>query len=165
MQTFRLLREADAHGSTRGVLRGYNDALIANTLEDGFNAPKVAGRTRIPAGRYRLGFHASPRFDKSYRPRIERAGERYRGMIEVRDVPSFTAILIHCGNTVEDTAGCVLLGDQIATANGRFIIPGGHTWPAFLRAYPIIAEAIEKHGAELIVEDVSRAAIPTPKPI
>ncbi|MBN9568688.1 MAG: hypothetical protein J0H79_13895 [Alphaproteobacteria bacterium] len=153
MHTFRLLRDAEAHGSTRGTLRGFNDALIASTLEDGFNAPKIAGRTRIPAGTYRLGFHGSPRFDKSYKPRIERAGERYRGMIHIMAVPGFEWILIHCGNTTADTAGCVLLGDQIAMADGRFMIPGGHTWPAFLRAYPILAEAIVKHGAELVIED------------
>ncbi|OJW25869.1 MAG: hypothetical protein BGO51_15595 [Rhodospirillales bacterium 69-11] len=74
-------------------------------------------------------------------------------MIEVRGVPNFTAILIHCGNTVEDTAGCVLVGERvIATTNGLYI-PGGETWPAFLRLYPILTEAIERGGAELIITD------------
>ena len=33
------------------------------------------------------------------------------GMLHVLDVPNFKYILIHCGNTDEDTAGCLLLGD------------------------------------------------------
>ena len=31
-------------------------------------------------------------------------------MIELSDVPDFTDILIHCGNTDDDTAGCILVG-------------------------------------------------------
>ena len=33
-------------------------------------------------------------------------------MLHVLDVPGFEYILIHCGNTDEHTAGCLLVGDS-----------------------------------------------------
>ena len=65
------------------------------------------------------------------------------GMLHVLNVPGFEYILIHCGNTDEHTAGCLLVGDsqennQI-TKNG-FI---GKSTQAYKRIYPRIAEAID----------------------
>jgi hypothetical protein len=72
------------------------------------------------------------------------------GMLEVCDVPNFKYILLHCGNTDEDTAGCLLLGDtqennDIKT-NG-FI---GKSTQAYKRVYPKIAKALEE-GEEVII--------------
>ena len=50
---------------------------------------------RIPAGVYHCGKYPSKKF-----------GLRYH----VRDVPERTYILIHAGNFVRDTHGCILLG-------------------------------------------------------
>ena len=33
-------------------------------------------------------------------------------MLELQDVPNFKYILIHAGNTDEQTAGCILVGDS-----------------------------------------------------
>lgn len=57
---------------------------------------KIKGRTAIPKGRYRIKMYMSPRFR--------------RLLPMLMDVPGFKYILIHAGNTVEDTDGCLLPG-------------------------------------------------------
>ena len=64
---------------------------------------KATGRTAIPTGTYRLRVSASPKFK--------------RELIEVLDVPGFTGIRIHRGNTAADSEGCILPG--VNNAVGR----------------------------------------------
>ena len=74
-------------------------------------------------------------------------------MIHVQDVPGFTYILWHTGNTDEHTMGCLLLGDtaqQNITKEG-FI---GASSVAYKRVYPKIADAIES-GADVEVKYVN----------
>ena len=67
------------------------------------NEWKVYGETAIPYGEYNVLITMSSRF-KRMLPLIE-------------NVPGFTGIRIHPGNTFEDTEGCIL--------PGRIQIPGG----------------------------------------
>ena len=73
------------------------------------------------------------------------------GMLEVLDVPDFKYILIHCGNTDEDTAGCLLLGDT-QSSNKRlkngFI---GKSTQAYKRVYTQIALALQS-GEDVTLE-------------
>ena len=59
---------------------------------------KIPGRTAIPAGVYEVIVNISPRFRRKL-PRL-------------LDVPGFDGILIHRGNTAEDTSGCILVGEN-----------------------------------------------------
>jgi hypothetical protein len=92
-----------------GVSCTIGDLLIdgepfCNTLEDVVreraNAPvadwKIAGKTAIPAGVYLVEITWSNRF-KCDLPMLS-------------NVPGFTAIRIHAGNTDADTEGCILVG-------------------------------------------------------
>lgn len=71
---------------------------FCDTLEDKVRplGEKIAGKTAIPAGTYKVKMTWSPRF-KRYLP-------------EILNVPNFTGVRIHSGNTAENSSGCVLLG-------------------------------------------------------
>lgn len=59
---------------------------------------KVKGMTAIPEGRYLMRFTYSPKFGKR--------------LFRLMDVPLFDGIRIHSGNSVKDTQGCILVGNN-----------------------------------------------------
>ena len=69
---------------------------FCDTLEDTIRTEKIAGRTAIPAGKYKVKKTYSQRFQKK--------------LPEILNVPGFTGVRIHSGNTAKDTDGCLLLG-------------------------------------------------------
>jgi hypothetical protein len=112
---------------TLGILF-INLAFSAFIIEDTKHDIKIPGKTRIPAGRYRIRLTYSPKFKKN--------------MLEVCDVPNFTGIRIHPGNTAEDTQGCLMPGNIC-----RFHDDGASriedSLIAYNRIYPIITKALE----------------------
>lgn len=77
---------------------------FCDTLEDKVRnlpiEPKVYSQTAIPSGTYKVTLAMSPRF-KRLLPRLH-------------SVPYFEGILIHSGNKAEDSAGCILVGENKA---------------------------------------------------
>ena len=139
--THRLIRFSTGEESTLGLWFSGPD-FVCFTLEDERRAVKVAGETRIPAGRYRLKKWTHP--DSKFNKRAARHfPEIHRGfVIEIADVPNFEAALVHWGNDSGDTEGCVLVGDSVqqnVTKNG-FV---GASRQAYERWYPPIADALE----------------------
>ena len=88
-------------------------------LEDEFREVKMAGETRIPAGRYKVKLRTVGGFHTKYSKRF---GSEHHGMLQVMDVPGFEYILIHLGNDDDDTDGCLLVGAGCNTANGLLTI-------------------------------------------
>lgn len=68
-------------------------------------AKKIKGATAIPRGRYEVAWEVSPKF-KSRVWALPYGGRVPR----LLNVPGFDGVLIHPGNTPEDTAGCILVG-------------------------------------------------------
>ncbi len=78
---------------------------FCNTLEDTvrdydkdgiLDVPKIYGKTAIPYGEYIVKLGYSPKF-KRIMPRVQ-------------NVKGFEGILIHMGNTDDDSSGCILVG-------------------------------------------------------
>jgi hypothetical protein len=121
MIVLTLQRQPSNGGSrTFGELRRENAQRLCYTLEDEVReipgqpvaAWKIKGATAIPAGRYLLTLEHSPRFGPD--------------TLTLRDVPGFTGVRMHAGNTEHDTEGCPLLGMAIGPAG----IVGGTSRPA-----------------------------------
>ena len=87
---------------THTVGKMYVDGIYeCYTLEDTIrNGTKIIGKTAIPIGEYKLIIDASTRFKQD--------------MPHILDVPDFTGVRIHAGNTSADTDGCILLGSTWA---------------------------------------------------
>jgi hypothetical protein len=61
---------------------------------------KVMHRTAIPSGKYRVIVNMSP--------------SKGRMLPRLIDVPGYDGILIHRGNTADDSSGCILVGENKA---------------------------------------------------
>ena len=132
-------RKKQVNESTLGELY-INGTYYCRTLEDrvrdlGPNGEgKVFGATAIPAGIYKIILNMSQRFQKIL-PRL-------------LDVPFFTGILIHKGNTAEDTHGCILVGLE---EHGDRITKSTEAWTL---VWPRLQEASFK-GEEIEIEIVN----------
>lgn len=80
-----------------------NGVHLAYIIEDGFREVKVKGETRIYAGTYELFPRKSGGFFERYSKRFN-----HDFVIGFKEVPQFTYILIHVGNDVLDSSGCLL---------------------------------------------------------
>ena len=107
-----VVRISSQKDSTSGILFDIVNGkrnFLCYTLEDEQRDVKVWGETRIPAGRYKLSLRKEGGFHTRYQAKY---GDMHKGMIHVNDVPGFEYILWHTGNTDENTAGCLLLGNS-----------------------------------------------------
>lgn len=141
----QLSRFSSDTDSTLGLLHNVTGEpkFICYTLEDEFRNTKIWGETRIPSGRYKLKIRQYGGFHERYKVRYNAF---HKGMLEICDVPNFSDVLIHVGNSDDDTSGCVLLGDtqrQNITKAG-FI---GDSSNAYQRAYKFIIQAMH-NGAD-----------------
>ena len=86
-----------------------DDKYICDTVEDKVRdinkngvfdngEKKVYGETAIPYGTYEVKWTYSNRF-KKYMP-------------EILNVPNFSGIRIHSGNTAADSLGCIIVGEN-----------------------------------------------------
>lgn len=104
-----------------------NGEHIADTLEDRVRpeGEKVYGKTAIPEGTYEMVLSYSPRFKKI--------------LPEILNVPNFTGIRIHCGNSSADSSGCILVG----TWDGEKEDWVSDSKVAFNKLIPLLQEAVD----------------------
>ena len=113
--TLTVLRYFDDGATTLGLLF-MEDEFFCYTLEDTHRDIKVIKETRIPQGTYELGFNRefTPLTEKY---RASRPWFEYH--LHIKNVPNYTGVYIHVGNTIKDTAGCLLVADDIESSNSR----------------------------------------------
>ena len=144
LEVLRFSSEAD---STNGLLFDITDGqrkFLSYTLEDEYRKEKIMSETRVPAGTYNVTLRTEGGFYQDY---TERFGSDFnKGMLWVRDVPGFEYILIHIGNTDENTSGCLLVGDN--QNNNQITKDGfiGSSTNNYKRIYPPIAEVLSNNG-------------------
>lgn len=127
-------------------------SLVCFTLEDGRREPKVDGETRIPAGAYRVTLRKAGGLHERYAR--EFGVEFHRGMLWLRSVPGFEWIYLHCGNTVQETAGCILVGSgsSLPGVDGKFRLTASRA--AYGNIYPSLADAAARDDLTIRVEDI-----------
>ena len=104
MKTLTLTRIAKQADYTIGRLEDENGVKICDTLEPKYRdykggELKVPRKSAVPEGTYPVVVTKSKKFGK-YLPLLV-------------GVPGFEGIRIHSGNTVNDTEGCILVGQNL----------------------------------------------------
>ena len=95
-----LVREIKTAKQTHGRLFKVDEngkrEFLCYTLEDAERPVKIKGETAIPTGTYTVIVTMSPRFKKE--------------LPLIMNVPNFSGVRFHGGNTEKDSEGCPLLG-------------------------------------------------------
>lgn len=131
-----------------------NGEFICNTMEDTdrglddgmettqIKAKKIPTRTAIPTGKYKVTLNVtSPKFSKK-----EYYWNFCKGKVpRLLNVKGFEGILIHCGATATNSAGCILVGDN--TVKGRLT----NSQARFEQVYAMLKEA-QGNNEEITIE-------------
>ena len=134
----QVVRTQFGKDATNGLLF-VNGVFECYTLEDQYQAVKVMHETCIPEGTYDIEFRKTGGFHAKYSERYKNANY---GMLHIQDVPNFTYILIHAGNTDEHTSGCLIVGEtqqDLDISDDGFV---GHSGKAYVKLYNKVAKEL-----------------------
>lgn len=120
--------------------------FLCFVLEDGYRPQKVKAETRIPPGLYRIEKRKVGGFYEQYKNRF-----KHNFSVQIMNVPNFENILIHTGNTIGDTAGCLLVGLGVSF-NGDFAV--SQSTAAYLQIYEAVNFAFD--NGETVEIEISR---------
>jgi len=124
--------------ATNGLL--FIDGIFeCYTVEDQYQAVKVMHETCIPEGTYDIEFRKIGGFHERYSKRYKNA---HYGMLHLQDVPNFTYILIHAGNTSDDSSGCILTTTTQTDLDSAKAGFGGQSQLAYKRMYDKVAKVL-----------------------
>ena len=143
----QVIRTQFGKDATNGML--FIDGLFeCYTLEDQYQAVKVMHETCIPEGTYDIKFRKVGGFHERYSAKYQNA---HYGMLHIQDVPNFTYILIHSGNTDEHTSGCLIVGEtqqDLDVSKDGFV---GSSVVAYKKMYSKVANQLLQ-GKEVTIE-------------
>ena len=125
----KLVRNKGTAGFTEGKLY-INGEFECYTVEDAdrgleTGGKKIQDKTAIPRGTYKVIMSMSNRFKKI--------------LPEVLNVPGFTGIRIHSGNSSKNTEGCIIVGSINARDDDDWV---GGSKVAMSRLTPKIIDAL-----------------------
>lgn len=124
-------RETESSEWTQGKLY-IDDVYECFTLEDQKQVKKVMHETRIPAGTYKIKLREFGGHHDKYKVKFP---DFHKGMLWLQDVPGFHDILIHIGNTDDDSSGCILVGTTFS--NGKI----ADSTKAYIKMYKKVVKA------------------------
>lgn len=148
--TLTVLRYLDDGESTLGLLF-LHKKFFAYILEDTFRREKIAGETRIPEGIYPLDFNVnlSP-LTRQYR----RSRPWFDYHLEIKNIPGYSNVYLHVGNTHKDTEGCLLIADGIdAASTSKMITYSRKAYERFYKTISALLKAGEKVQISIVDED------------
>lgn len=127
-----VLRYIDDGQTTLGLMF-LQGKFFAYTLEDTHQDEKIRGNTRIPQGIYPLALNRNVTgLTQTYRNRFS----WFDFHVEIKEIPNFSLVYIHIGNSHVDTMGCILIADGVNAADPQKMI--SHSRKAFERFYKTI---------------------------
>ena len=156
----QVIRTQFGKDATNGML--FIDGLFeCYTLEDQYQAVKVMHETCIPEGTYDVQFRKTGGFHAKYTERYKNA---HYGMLHIQDVPNFTYILIHTGNSDEHTSGCLIVGEtqqDLDISKDGFI---GSSTVAYKKMYAKVAGQLLQ-GKKVSIEYLNISKLLEDKPV
>lgn len=148
-----VIRYKSEEDYTDGMLFVDDEAKVF-TIEDEKRTQKVFGETRVPDGRFKVALRREGGFHKRYTKKFNDPSSKHymgdnwhQGMLCIFNYDNwmlrtaeyiFQFILIHIGNTDDDTAGCLLTGLTQSMDEAGFI---GQSTDAYKMVYPAIRDA------------------------
>lgn len=123
--------------------RGLDDSMSLNDIKK----KKIYGQTAIPTGKYNINMNTvSPKFkNRSW-------AKPFKGILpRLENVKGFEGVLIHVGNTAQDSLGCVLLGTnnikgQVSNSTVAFNkLMNNYLMPAKEKGEKITIEIVSKY--------------------
>lgn len=145
-----LFEIASTKNSTASLL-SIDGTPFCMVVEDGPRDKKVKHETRIPAGIYQVEQRKEGKFFNQYSKRF-----KHSFVPELLNVPGFTGILIHIGNFVSDTSGCLLVNRWVGLGvDCNF--SGMDSTSAYKSLYNILAIEFE-HGEKVEIEVIRKTA-------
>lgn len=148
----KLLRICTRPEWTSGVLIRQDvtpPRFLCGTMEDTFRPLKVKGKTRIPAGTYKIKLRNEGTLTQKY---AQKFPDIHKGMLWLQNVPGFEYIYIHLGNTAEDSEGCILVGNSVNWESGF----QGESVAAYKSLYTLLAtQILSEDDVEITIEDVA----------
>lgn len=127
--------------TTFGDLEIQGMSFRCRTLEDRIRQTgeaKVYGQTAVEAMTYDLGLINSPTFGPD--------------TIHLLNVPMFDLVYIHSGEDIDDTLGCIIVGDRVDVATGR--ISGGKSRGVLVALKLLVVPAIKSgEKCHIIIKD------------
>lgn len=127
------------------------------SIEDEAREVKIKGETRVPSGVRNLALRFSPKFSNEYLANPDGSFQIVRAktasneqkvtwkphqLIWVKDVPDFEYVLVHWGNTDDDTDGCLVIGMSIGKVGEQDAVLQSRA--CYEKYYPLIAKEVEK---------------------
>lgn len=147
----RILRMAQGSNTTLSHLY-FKDIFMCYLLEDSIRDTKIYGETCIPEGKYPLRLNTTGGMNRKYKNRFPNI---HRGMLEISEIPNYSFIYIHIGNTHKDTLGCPLTGRSFNFSNGDYSVV--QSTVAYQAVYSELLKAID--NGENQVEVINRLKI------